>query len=82
MKDSGIETAAKQPHDIAKQRQATAAIIIGHDLFPKGPYYETRDLKTLKPPGYPHNGNAQRKPANDITDGGDQSAKNQPDEIA
>jgi hypothetical protein len=77
-----IQSAAEQPDDIKKKRQASHAAARRYYPFAKRPEYETRYLKALQAERDADDRQAQYEPAEDITDGSGQSAKNQPYKVS
>lgn len=82
MYDSGIQSAAKQPDDIADKGKAAAVCRTAGHFFAKGPKHQAGQFKTLQPPGNTHHGNAQCQPAKQITQGCKKAAEDKPDEVA
>ncbi len=82
MYDGGVQSPAKQPDDIAEQRETTHRAAGRNDAFTKGPEHQPCYLEALHAPGDTHQGATQYKTAEHITDCGGQATEYQPDNVA
>ena len=77
-----VEATAKQPDDIAKEWKAACATLFGHYLFAERPKHYSCEFEALQAPGYAHYGNAQYEAANNVADGRQEAAEDEPDEVS
>lgn len=80
--EGGVEAAEDKPDDIANDGETAHGASGGNDLAAERPQFEPREFKALHSEGDADDGDAQDDAADDIADGREEAAADQPDEIA
>ena len=82
MDQGRIEAAADEPDAITKDRETAHAAPPGHYRSTKGRKHQAGQLEALEAKRNPHEGYAQHQPADQVAQGREQPAADEPDNIA